>query len=172
MDNLISISPAKQSESQLLSVLFKTVYIDTYGTEGVTFEFTNFIEQQFAPSKIENNIKSEQSRIWVARYKTNPVGILQVEYKNSCPVTNERLPEINKLYILTHFFGNGIGQQLMKTAEQELIQNGHKAVWLWLLETNKRALNFYKQQGYEEIGKADFQMEVNRYKNIVMQKKF
>lgn len=170
MNDFISISPAKNSESKLLAVLFKTVYINTYGTEGVTDEFANFIEKQFAPTKIENDFENGHSSLWVAKYNNNPVGVLQIVYKNPCPVTNKLLPEINKLYILTHFSGKGIGQKLMKVAEQELIQNGHKVVWLWVLDTNKRAIDFYGKQGYKNIGKADFQMEVNSYKNIVMQK--
>lgn len=172
MNSSIAITPAMTSDCHLLSVLFKTVYINTYGLEGVTEEFSNFIEQQFAPSKIRADIESKDSQLWIAKYKDNPVGVLQVALANACPITKVLHPEINKLYLLSRFFGQGIGQQLMKSAESELLQNGYQSAWLWVLASNERAIGFYQKQGYKNIGTADFQMEVNTYKNIVMQKQF
>ena len=172
MNDIITIESAAISESNLLSILFKTVYIDTYGSEGVTNEFANFIETKFSPTKIKENIESEHCDLWVAKFMNNPVGILQVEYANPCPITKEVLPEVNKLYILNRFFGKGIGQKLMKAAEKDILDKGNNSIWLWLLESNERALNFYTKQGYRNIGTAFFQMETNNYKNIVMQKNF
>lgn len=171
MNNHIVITTAEPSDSKLLSVLFKTVYIDTYGKEGVTDEFANFIEKQFSPNKIEEDILGSNCEILVAKFKNNPVGILQIEYKNRCPIGNSIIPEINKLYVLQHFFGQGIGQKLMTVSETKITKKDYKQVWLWVLESNHRAVDFYNKQGYDNIGTADFQMETNNYKNIVMKKK-
>ena len=154
-----------------LSILFKHVYIETYGVEGITHEFANFITEQFSTEKIKSDIISSKSDLWVATYKENPVGVIQLEYRKQCPIGDLIAPEVNKLYIMKRFFGKGIGQSLMEKAEHQLIQFGEKKVWLWVLESNQRAVNFYEKQGYENIGIAYFQMEVNRYKNIVMSKK-
>ncbi len=168
MDNFISYSPALRSDSQLLSVLFKTVYINTYGSEGVTYEFANFIETQFSSHTIKSRVDGTASSLWVAKYKDNPVGAIQVEYTNPCPMNQAIIPEINKLYILRDFFGKGIGQKLMQLAESHLKKNGYDRVWLWVLESNLRAIDFYNKQGYMDIGTAYFQMSQNRYKNKVM----
>lgn len=39
---------ATLSDSKKLSILYKTVYIQTYGTEGVSDEFANFITDKFS----------------------------------------------------------------------------------------------------------------------------
>lgn len=168
--SIIKYLPAKTSDSKLLSVLFKTVYIETYGTEGITLEFANFIEKQFSPTKIKRDIQNKSSVIWLATYKTNPVGVIQIEDNRPCPINELMGPEINKLYVLRNFFGNGIGQNLMKIAEVQIRNKGQDKVWLWVLESNLRAIKFYNQQGYKNIGTAYFQMTENRYKNIVMTK--
>ncbi len=162
--------PAKTSDYRLLSVLFKTVYIETYGIEGITLEFANFIEQQFSPTKIEHDIESELSEIWIATNKDNPIGVVQIEYNKACPINDLTGPEINKLYVLRNFFGNGIGQNLMKIAEDQIRKKGQDKVWLWVLQANLRANEFYTKQGFKNIGLADFQMEVNNYTNNVMLK--
>lgn len=169
MNNFV-FHQAERADSKLLSTLFKTVYIETYGIEGITHEFSDFIEHQFSPDKIERDMASNDCHLWVARFKNNPVGILQAEYKKDCPIGNFTSPEINKLYILRNFSGLGIGQNLMKRAEKQIRSNGYNKVWLWVLESNKRAIDFYRLQGYRGIGTSDFQMAVNRYTNVVMLK--
>ncbi len=169
--SLINFRKAQLKDGKLLSVLYKSVYIETYGTEGITHEFTNFIEHQFSIEKIENDIIDHTCDLWTARYNKNPVGVVQVEYEKPCPVEKFAAPEINKLYILRNFYGMGIGQNLMQLAEHEIQKRGHDRVWLWVLKTNKRAVDFYYKQGYQNIGTANFKMEHNTYMNIVMQKK-
>jgi ribosomal protein S18 acetylase RimI-like enzyme len=161
-------SPAKVSDCVLLSTLFKTVYIETYGTEGVTQEFVSFMEQQFSKQKISNDIESKNHDLLVAYFNDNPVGVIQVEYNRLCPVNNFTSPEINKLYVLRNFYGKGVGQNLMVLAEKEIINKGYNQVWLWVLKSNQRANRFYQKQGFKQIGIADFQMDVNTYTNNVM----
>lgn len=162
---------ANSSDILKLSILFKQVYIATYGIDGVSDEFANFITERFSIERLENLIKNTPENIIVAEYKTNLVGVAEVEFNKECPVQKIVAPELSKLYILEWFCGKGIGEKLIKHAENLIIQKGTNKMWLWVLETNLRAINFYKKQGYLEIGKASFQMEVNKYENIVMLKK-
>lgn len=160
----------KSIDSQLLSVLFKTVYIETYGTEGVTLEFANFIQNQFSPERIESNILNDSCDLWVAQYNNNPIGVIQVDYNKQAPINNFSAPEINKLYVLRNFFGKGVGQNLMNLAEKGITEKGYNSSWLWVLNSNSRANQFYLKQGYKSIGTADFIMETNTYTNNVMLK--
>lgn len=165
-----TFSIANQSDSRLLSTLFKTVYIETYGIEGVTDEFVEFIEKQFSIKQIEEYIVKDNCNLWVAKYKNNPVGVIQTENIKECPIGNFSSPEINKLYVLRNFYGQGIGQRLLKKAETAIRNIGNDKIWLWVLESNERAVNFYSKQGYRDIGTAYFQMSKNRYQNLVMLK--
>ena len=63
-----------------ISILFKQVYLQTYGVEGITTEFANFITKRFAPEVIERLIKSNPEYIIVAYYKGNPVGVAEIVY--------------------------------------------------------------------------------------------
>lgn len=168
---MLNFRLANLSDSFLLSVLFKQVYIDTYGKEGVTHELSSFMEKQFSIEKIEKDISSDKVKMWMATFKGNPVGVLQLEYDKKCPVREFIAPEINKLYILRKFFGKGIGKKMMMIAEDQLKKDKVESVWLWALERNERAVRFYQKMGYENIGTAYFQMEVNNYKNVVLRKK-
>lgn len=163
---------AVPEDAKKLSILYKQVYIQTYGTEGVSDEFANFIVKQFAVEKIEKTIRTQPDTLLVAAYKNNLVGVLELEYNKKCPINNIKATELNKLYILEWFCGKGIGHALLQHAEQLLKSKGQNEMWLWVLESNTRAVAFYERQHYKWIGNAPFQMEVNSYDNKVMHKIF
>jgi ribosomal protein S18 acetylase RimI-like enzyme len=48
-----------------------------------------------------------------------------------------------------------IGSALIKALARELINKGHKTGYLWVFETNKRAIRFYERLGGMQKEQAD-----------------
>lgn len=157
-------------DAKKLSILYKQVYIQTYGIEGVSDEFANFITRQFAVERLEQIIRDHPENTIVAVYKGNLVGVAEIEFSKKCPVNDLLAPELSKLYILEWFCGKGIGYHLLAEAEKVIVAKGIREMWLWVLESNHRAVSFYEKQHFQWIGNASFQMEVNKYENKVMVK--
>ncbi len=166
----ITIRKASLNDVKKLSILYKQVYIQTYGAEGVSDEFANFITVQFSESRLEQVLSQYPDLIIVAEHKNNLVGVLELALEKPCPVENIAAPELNKLYILEWFCGKNIGTMLLDEAEKNMRESGFKEMWLWVLHSNHRAIIFYKKHNYTPIGEAFFQMETNSYRNIVMLK--
>ena len=161
---------AEIADALKLSVLYKQVYIQTYGTEGVSTEFANFITQRFSVERITQMIEADPNCIIIAVYKDNFVGVAEIEYGASAPIGDIHAPELSKLYVLEWFSGMGVGYGLTMAVEQTLIRLGYKQYWLWVLVSNLRAINFYERQGFRWIGNAFFHMEENSYENRVLVK--
>ena len=104
-------------------------------------------------------------------YNNNLVGVAEIEFAKKCPIENIVATELNKLYILEWFCGKGIGEKLLEFAEDIVRNEGENEMWLWVLESNNRAIKFYEKHKYYCIGNASFQMETNKYENKVMLKK-
>jgi diamine N-acetyltransferase len=170
MNQKITYRKADQTDVAKLSILFKTVYIQTYGTEGISDEFANFIIKQFSIERLLNLITNNPDSILVAVHKNNLVGAIEIEFDKKCPINNIVAPELNKLYILEWFCHQGIGEKILELAETIVKSKGNNQMWLWVLETNTRAIKFYQKNNYNWIGKASFQMETNKYDNDVMLK--
>jgi ribosomal protein S18 acetylase RimI-like enzyme len=163
---------ANNTDVNKLSILFKQVYIQTYGIDGVSDEFANFIVKQFSVERLRDLIVNKPDTIIVAEYKGNLVGAVEIEFGKKCPINNIVAPELNKLYILEWFCGKGIGHNLLSEAEKVVKLKGINEMWLWVLVSNSRAITFYERQNYKWIGNAPFQMEKNSYDNKVMLKQF
>lgn len=62
-------------------------------------------------------------------------------------------PVILTLGVLPNQRGSGLAAQLMNTAIQELLQSGHRTIFLDTDVDNIRAQNFYKKYGFVMYGK-------------------
>lgn len=161
---------AEIEDALRISILFKQVYLQVYGVEGITIEFTNFITKRFSPTLIEKSIKEKPETLLVAYFKGNPVGVAEVVYDSRCQIRNIKSPELSKLYVLERFYGKGIGYELLNRVEEQLREKEYKELFLEVYAYNARAISFYKRQNYSIIGDTLFPMEFNTYENKLMSK--
>lgn len=169
--NKLQYRLATPEDALCLSVLFRQVYIHNYAIEGVPADFSRFIIEEFAISKIEQKIRKRPNCMLVATYKGNLAGVAEIEYQKKCPVGNLVAPELNKLYVLERFTSLGLGHQLLQKIEQQLQEEGYPELWLWVYAINARAIQFYKRQQYSYLGNAFFELEGIQYENEVLYKK-
>jgi GNAT superfamily N-acetyltransferase len=166
----ITFGKATLPDALRISVLLKTVYIQTYAVDGVTHEFSNFINQRFSTTHIEQIIKKTPHQLLIAYYQGNPIGAAEILYDSTCPIQKITVTELSKLYVLERFYGQGIGYGLMNEVEKQVRTRGGKFINLEVYIKNHRAIAFYERQGYGSIGHIDFPMEENTYENLVMRK--
>lgn len=172
MSPQITCRKANLSDVNKLSILFQQVYIHTYGVEGVSDEFANYIIKQFSTERLQGTISTNPDNLAVADYNNNLVGVVELGFDNKCPIQTVNAPELNKLYILEWFSGQGIGYKLLGEAENVVKSYGISEMWLRVLGSNQRAVSFYEKQNYKWIGNEVFEMEKNSYDNKIMLKKF
>ena len=166
----ISFKKAKLSDYLTISVLLKTVFIQTYAIDGITIEFANFITKEFSPENIKKKIEKNQNKLIIAYKNDNPIGMAEIIYDSNCSIRKISVPELDKLYVLESFYGKGVGYKLIREAEKAVFENGFNQMNIEVYIGNARAIDFYKRQGYISIGTVDFKMEENSYENLVMNK--
>jgi ribosomal protein S18 acetylase RimI-like enzyme len=64
--------------------------------------------------------------------------------------------EIISLYFLTDYMGNGYGRLLLQTVVEELKKMGFDKVFLWVLEENRNARDFYEKCGFVQTERCLF----------------
>lgn len=65
----------------------------------------------------------------------------------------EGLGEIVSIYLLPDFMGKGYGKRLFEEVQRELEKMGFADIFLWVLEENTKAREFYERQGFVPNGK-------------------
>lgn len=64
--------------------------------------------------------------------------------------------EIERIYVLSKYQGEGLGALLMDKAISAAVERGKEYIWLGVWEKNEKALAFYKKHEFRKIGEHSF----------------
>ncbi|ELA9085447.1 GNAT family N-acetyltransferase [Vibrio alginolyticus] len=98
-----------------------------------------------------NIIERNLAEVFVADCDDKLVGFLCFGQPKTLKGT--KVYELSSIYIAPVKIGAGVGQSLYDECERILRVLEAEKVLLWVLDTNKRALNFYTKQGFVPTGK-------------------
>lgn len=149
------IRPAESTDGVMLSMLAKQTFEETFSDLFIGFEheLTVYVAQTFNSDKITASIQKSINRFFIVQVDQQPVGYIKLKLNHICPVhLNPSSMQIQKIYVKKEFHGLSIGKRLLHHALNEGYQLGIDYAWLNVVQTNIRALTFYKQIGFDFLG--------------------
>ncbi len=78
--------------------------------------------------------------------------------------------EIERIYVLREFHGNGLGAFMITLAMNYALENGRNHLWLGVWEKNPEAIAFYERMGFKTTGKHLFQLGEEAQTDYIMEK--
>ena len=80
--------------------------------------------------------------------------------------------EIYAIYVLPECWDRGVGADLLRRAERDLVDHGYAEATLWVLAGNDRARGFYERAGWQLGGErteriGGIEMEEVRYRRLL-----
>jgi len=115
-------------------------YIESFTVERRTKLWTNIISRDLA-------------FVMVAEDNSGVIGFLCFGQPKGYENTNNY--ELSSLYIAPSRYGCGVGSSLYKECKKELSLKKAQQVKLWVLDSNQRAINFYKKHNFTPTGNSD-----------------
>lgn len=101
--------------------------------------------------------KKKLENIWV--YDDEFVkGLITLEEGEYC---EQKELQIKELYVDSFFQSQGIGNKLMNFAIQKA--SDEKTIFLWVLEKNQKAINFYLKHGFERTDERKLEEGTTEY---------
>jgi len=78
-------------------------------------------------------------------------------FADMCPTRDDdqdstSVGEVASFYVLPEVWGQGVGRTLMEASSNTLTAAGFLAATLWVLDTNARAIAFYRALGWRDDG--------------------
>ena len=133
--------------------------------------YTGLVSQEyldkFTLDKCEKMAYSWLDNVIIAKDEDRVVGF--VAYGNR-EGESSATGEIIALYILSEYYGTGLGRQLMEAGLEQLAE--YPQICLWVLKDNKRAIRFYEKCSFcpdgeemynSNINAAEIKMILNRF---------
>ena len=166
------IKKSEIKDAVLISLLGRITFTETFG---LFFkdknDLLNYYEKTFSVQKIEKSMENPNNKYWIAFVDDLPVGYakLKLESKSSFIESNNTC-QLQKIYVLKDFISMKIGFELQNQLLNTARELGYKQIWLSVLNSNDRAINFYKKNEFEKIGSHDFQIGKENFDFIAMSK--
>lgn len=102
----------------------------------------------------EQNLADVSLTIRIAESDHAVVGIACCGSSRDEDAEDERVAELQSIYVDPTHWGRGIGSQMCRDALRLLYDAGFAETTLWVLEGNVRARRFYERAGFVADGKA------------------
>ncbi|MCP4600783.1 MAG: GNAT family N-acetyltransferase [Proteobacteria bacterium] len=152
----MKIRKAIQSDAANLAALGTCVWVDTYATQGVFEDISKYVFSELVTDRILALIGSKD--IFVIQNENSLLGYIVLDSEK------EKKVEIETLYILPRFQGQGLGRKLIEKAKEAVTV----PLWLSVWDKNLKAINFYQRLGFEERGEICFDLYGTQIRNIVL----
>jgi ribosomal protein S18 acetylase RimI-like enzyme len=165
----MKIYKATLKDIDALLELGKTTFTETFAADNTAENMDEYMKRAFTYEKLKSELENPYSEFYLARKDEEAIGYLKV---NTASAQAEPQPhdalEIERIYVLKDFYGQGIGQTLLKKAIKIAKQRHLKSIWLGVWEQNYRALRFYKKNDFQVFDKHIFKMGNDNQTDLMM----
>jgi len=137
MKKMMKIRRATSSDLQYITAIhvesWKDAYSNVLPAEFITGQLDRALAQHWRHIEIRNK------DIVLIAEEDLPVGFISVWCRP--------IPFIDNLHVRPSHRSKNIGSALMKAVAEELIKKEHRTAYLWVFESNKKAMRFYERLG-------------------------
>ncbi|WP_276388313.1 GNAT family N-acetyltransferase [Eudoraea chungangensis] len=171
--NNIEIRLAKKEDAPFIALLGRITFRETFGhLFRDKQDLLYYSRSTFSVAKIENGIKKPNNVFWIAFVNRLPVGYAKLKLNSKSEfIESKSICQLQKIYVLKDFLSMKIGLELQNILLKKAKELEYNILWLSVLNSNERAINFYKKNGFEIIGNHDFEIGKEHFKFFAMKRK-
>ena len=168
--NGLEIRLAKKEDAQFIALLGRTTFTETFGHFfRDQKDLIDYYNLTFSVQKIEDGIEKPNNLFWIAFANRLPVGYAKLKlHSNSEFIESKGACQLQKIYVLKDFLSMNIGLELQRSLLEKAKELRFTEIWLSVLNSNDRAIDFYKKSGFEEVGNHDFQIGKENFEFVAM----
>ena len=159
------------SDVPILRGIARDTFIETFSEANKAEDMDRYLTENFSEEQLARELSNPDSFFYVAEVNGHVVGYLKLNtaHAQTEPQAADAL-EIERIYVLSNYHGNGVGQALYHHAMSVAEDRKASYVWLGVWEHNHRALRFYEKNGFTAFGTHIFQLGNDQQTDILMQK--
>ena len=156
MNRTLTIRNAQQNDSDSLSELAILTYTDAFGHTFSETDLAAHLQKHLSPSNFARILKEEV--VLLAELEGQLIGYVQFGAVDSAsPHPTDQ--ELRRLYVLSEFQNQGVGNALMETALSHPHMSRAANIYLDVWEHNPGAQRLYRSYGFEVVGAHTFETE-------------
>jgi diamine N-acetyltransferase len=168
----IAILPCSTTDLTVLRQVALAAYDDHYTylwhDGGEWYKARCFTEEALSVEFADSN-----TAFFLIYQKDEPVGFLKLNKDKALEgYTDAECLELERLYLLEHASGIGIGKWAIDFTMQYALEQGKRIVWLKAMDSS-RSVAFYEHNGFTKCGtyELDFEQMKEMYRGMIVMKR-
>lgn len=151
------IRRATVDDAAALSSLAARTFTEAFGHLYPPEDLRDFLADSYAVEKQRVILSSPAHAVWLLEHEGEAVGHAAA---GPCGLDNPGVQpgdgELKRLYVLREHQNGGWGARLFKTAEDWLLADGPRTLWIGVWSQNVGAQRFYARHGFAKVGEHQF----------------
>lgn len=169
MTDMIKIKKADIEDIEVLALLGRTTWIETFSSLFKKREdIQNYADEHFSIENTKLFVDNPNAYFWIAYVNDLPIGYAKIEMNTvSDHIKGKNVCKLINFYVLSDFHSKKIGSLLWANILEKINELNCDTMWLAVLHTNTKAINFYlKHDFYKDdafdlkIGDESFVMNI------------
>lgn len=152
----IKIIRAGIHEAELIAIISRETFYDTYAAENTAANMAKFLTQQFGKAMLMAEVGAEGNHFYLAYKEGEVAGYLKLKESIHPQLEGKSAIEISRIYVCKPFIGKAVGRALLQTAIDFAKEQAKDWLWLIAWKENKKALRFYEANGFEIFAESTF----------------
>ncbi len=167
----LSIRLAETADAPVLAELGRRTFLETFYKVVPKYAMLTYLAASFQKEKITTEIEEKAATYFLAFLAENPVGYAKIRDDRQPEILKNTFGvELERIYVLQDYIGQGIGRPLYLFAEDFCKNKGYMVIWLSVWENNSLALSFYEKLGFKPKQDYSFYIAGIPYQNQIFSK--
>ena len=167
--NNIQIKRISVIDVEDLQIISKQTFFETFANENSESDMKNYLDENLSLDTLKKELFNTKSEFYVLSFNEKIIGYLKLNFGEAqTELKNNTSLEIERIYVLKEFHGQNMGQLLYNKALEIATKISIKEIWLGVWEKNKRAISFYKKNGFIEFDTHIFKLGNDEQIDIMM----
>jgi ribosomal protein S18 acetylase RimI-like enzyme len=167
--NNIQIKRISVIDVEDLQIISKQTFFETFANENSESDMKNYLDENLSLDTLKKELFNTKSEFYVLSFNEKIIGYLKLNFGEAqTELKNNTSLEIERIYVLKEFHGQNMGQLLYNKALEIATKLSIKEIWLGVWEKNKRAISFYKKNGFIEFDTHIFKLGNDEQIDIMM----
>ena len=148
---MVELVKAYPDNKQALQSICRAAYEGNFGSHWDGNGLEIFLEDQFGDQRISQDLQKDQVDYFFIQYQNEAVGFVKINHQaNLEGYPNQATAELEKIYILPQWKGQGLGKQALQICLDNMWQRGAQTIGLYVIDTNLGAISFYQKAGFQK----------------------
>jgi ribosomal protein S18 acetylase RimI-like enzyme len=158
-------------DNVILAEMGARTFSDTYAKDNTPDDIAAYQAASFSSEIQAGKLADPSAFFIIAEVDDIPAGYAQLNLGTAPEeITGTRTIEIERIYSVKLWIGQGVGGALMSACLELAAEKGCDTIWLGVWEHNPRAIAFYTKRGFKIVGSHMFKLGNDIQNDLLMQR--